>query len=158
MLCSVEDELLQYDFKQDYSQYENMIFNTFTKLYCETKNNFRGKPIYPKKYPPGYDEKSGFYHMACRNYFNTYDERDRKPDLNRCARIHWPSKILNECIDLCEKVMIWENERKGKRNTVIYCLDINYVIVLGHRKNYLLLITAYPVDEEHSRKKLLNVY
>jgi hypothetical protein len=37
---------------------------------------------------------------------------------------------------------------------LIALLDFSYVVVLGDRKTYLILITAYPVDRAHQRARL----
>jgi len=113
-----------------------------------------------KHYPPCFDERSGFYHLIYENYQNSENENDRMPNLERAKCIEWPSYIINNCVKtmtLCSDVLVWENERKTNRNVLLFCQKNDYLVVLGKRKDYFLLITAYPV-QSHTKRKLLKEY
>jgi hypothetical protein len=43
-------------------------------------------------------------------------------------------------------------------NICIWLDGEDYLIVLGQRKSYLLFLTAYPVVEDHRKKKLMKEY
>jgi len=48
----------------------------------------------------------------------------------------------------------WRKERKGAGRMLIALLDFSYVVVLADRGEYILLWTAYCVEQEHRRRKL----
>lgn len=86
------------------------------------------------------------------------DEKSRIPDLRRYERIEWPFTIIHNCLNSCNKILVWENKRKGKNRILIYCDEIRYLAVLDNRGSYYFFWTAYPIDYEHTRKKLLKEY
>lgn len=53
---------------------------------------------------------------------------------------------------------VWENERKGKKRMLIYHEDEDYLVVLDVRDSYSLLWTAYPIERNHTREKLMKEY
>jgi len=153
-----EPELLECHDLGSYAEYEDNLFNLFIETYVENPLSFQELTIKLKRYPPGYDVRSCFYHIICENYFGG-NEDDRKPNLRRCERILHPEHIIEMSdADKCTEVIYWENTRKGKDNIVFYCTNIRYLVVLGKRNNYLLLVTAYPITEDHRHKKLLSEY
>jgi hypothetical protein len=153
-----EKEILKCENLADYVQYENTLYKIFTELYEQEKLFYKEQPVRMKHYPPDYDIKTGFYHMICENYQHTGNEKDRKPNMRRCERIKWPTEIIGNCSKICEKIMIWENERHGKRNVLLFCPELDYLIVLSKRKNYFLLTTAYPVEYSNRRNDLIKEY
>lgn len=143
-----------------YNKYEDYIFNLYKTIYESHSITYNEKPVTMKHRPPNYDERSGFYHIVCENYKDTNDEQDRDPNLSRCERITWGAQIISKCakkdID-CNNLLVWENTRYSKCNILLFCPDINYLVVLGIRQDYYLLTTAYPV-RPHTREKLLKEY
>lgn len=142
----------------EYAQYEEKLYKIFLNLYEHNSLVYAGKSVCMKHYPPDYGEKTGFYHMICEDYQHTKNEEDRKPNIRRCERIEWAKELIEGCPHLCDKIMIWENERHGKRNILLFCPDLDYLVVLGKRKDYFLLTTAYPVDYPNRRNDLISEY
>lgn len=141
-----------------YNEYENKLYEIFLNLYEQNGMFYKNIPVKMKHYPPDYGEKSGFYHLICENYQHTGDESDRKPNLKRCERIKWPIKIINNCSETCNNLLIWENERHGKQNILLFCPELDYLVVLSKRNDYVLLTTAYPVEYSHRKNKLIKEY
>lgn len=156
-LCSKDTLVLCEDFSE-YTSYEDRLYLIFKEYYEKNNLFYKGIPVRMKHYPPDYIPKTGFYHLICENYQHTGNESDRSPNLSRCSRIKWPKTIIEYCSQNCLSLYIWENERKGKRNILLYCPEIDYLVVLGKRRDYLLLITAYPIEYENKRKDLLKEY
>ena len=50
------------------------------------------------------------------------------------------------------------NTRKGKDRMLIYHEAEEYLVVLEIRQDYVLLWTAYPIERQHTKEKLLNEY
>lgn len=158
--CKLRDSAFLVECKDygKYSEYEDELFAIFLQLYEHGTLVYNGKIVRMKHYPPDYGEKTGFYHMICENYQHTGDENDRKPNFRRCERIKWPKEIIEKCAEHCERIMIWENQRHGKQNILLYCPELDYLVVFGKRNNYLLLTTAYPVDYPNKRNDLIKEY
>jgi hypothetical protein len=157
--CKHSREISECEDLSEFKKYEDKIFNKFLRLYENNAITFHGKSVAMKHYPPEYDKRSGFYHMVCENYEDTGNELDRSPNLRRYERITWAEQLINKCSDTsCEELCIWRNIRRGKKNILIYCTSIDYLVVLGVRNNYFLLITAYPIEKGHTRRRLLKEY
>lgn len=156
--CILKDTMLVCEDLSDYAEYERTLFDIFHTLYEEGALVYKGFPVKMKHYPPNYGERSGFYHLTCENYQHTPDETDRFPDMRRCERLQWPEKIITSCTSHCPKLLTWENIRHGKPNIVLFCPELDYVVILAKRKGYLLLTTAYPVNYPNRRNDLLREY
>ena len=152
------DNLLLCHDLSHFADYEDQLFQIFLSVYEHGRINYHKIPVHMKHYPPDYGERSGFYHLICENYQHTGMEEDRSPNLRRCERLKWPQKIIEHCAGACPELLIWENERRGKVNILLFCPELDYIVVLGKRNNYLLLVTAYPVDYPNRRRNLLAEY
>lgn len=142
----------------NFGDYEDQLFDIFKNLYETGSVMYQGIPVKMKHYPPDYGERSGFYHLTCENYQHTGSEEDRCPNLRRCERIKWPKQFITSCSENCSKLLIWENTRGSHRNILLFCPEVDYIVILGKRDGYLLLITAYPVTYENRKEKLLREY
>ena len=81
-------------------------------------------------------------------------EEERVPDLRRCERIGWPRRLI-EAIGTDRGR--WWKERPGRtRRACVALADFSYLVVLEEMSTHCVLVTAYPVEKEHSRKKLRN--
>lgn len=142
-----------------YADYENQLYQLYLDLYINGGLSYNGNRIKMKYYPPEYNERTGFYHLICENYDHTGDENDRTPNLRRCEKIAWADEIIRKCAPaLCGEIKIWENNRKGKKSLLLYCDDIRYLVVLGVRNGYYMLVSAYPVCYPNARRDLLKEY
>ncbi|MFD4957913.1 hypothetical protein [Microbacterium sp. NPDC058389] len=90
-------------------------------------------------------------------------EANRTPDLARCERITWPRLILDEFATTyptpsSERIAWWMNTRTSSRgvetNYLISLADFSYVVIVGSRPAYAMLVTAYPVEFRNRRDKL----
>lgn len=158
MNCTINEKRMPCENLAEYTTYEDRLYSIFAREY-KTLPQYDDFNIVMKHFPPTYDEKSGFYHLICENYQHTGNEEDRNPNFSRAEKILWPKFILKECIpNLCNGIKIWENKRHGKTNILIFCTNVDYLIVLSKRRDYLLLTTAYPVEHEHRKVSLLKEY
>ena len=55
-------------------------------------------------------------------------------------------------------MLAWENVRRSDRRVCLWVPAADYLVVLAKRSAYTLLWTAYPVDREHTRRKLRAEY
>lgn len=141
-----------------FKEYEESLYSIFLKIYESGSLEYNGIEVRMKHFPPEYGPKSGFYHLTRENYEHTGSEDDRYPDFKRAERIEWPWVILEKCSANCVRLLIWENQRNRKNNILLFCPELDYLVVLGKRKGYLLLVTAYPVEYDHRRNHLMDEY
>lgn len=154
MVCDIPEIIELASYGGDYPLYESAIYEIYRDNFHDEQLTFRGQPIRHKKYPEYKGKPATFWHIIS----NGSDEENRLPNLRRYERIEWPFYIIGSCVDNCERVLIWENTRKGKTNVLIYCPDVEYLVVLAKRDGYLVFWTAYPVEYQHTRNSLLKEY
>ena len=99
-----------------------------------------------------YPKAQHFWHIISEGM----TEDERLPDLRRCERIRWPRPMI-EAIALSH-IKWWRNRRKEEERIVIALDDYSYIVVLADRGDYVLLWTAYCVEQEHTRRKLHREY
>lgn len=156
MVCDKVPKLIEFSsFKGDYDEYENKVYDIYMNTFGNNIFYFKGKRIMEKKLPLYKNNKSGtFWHIISKGE----NESTRTPDFNRCARVSWPAFLLRHCCHECDKILIWENKRRNKTRTLLWCKDINYLVVLDNRKDFYLFWTAYPVTRKHTIQKLQKEY
>ena len=82
-------------------------------------------------------------------------KKNEPPDRRRCERIGWIRALIENALD--PRVRVWENERlkdRGPERRVILWLDEEFLVVLGDRRTYWLLLTAYTTDRANRIEKL----
>ena len=67
-------------------------------------------------------------------------ENERIPSLRRCERIRWIRFILENSEEGFVKK--WSNKRKGREHICLALESFEYIVVLGQRKDYYLLLSA----------------
>lgn len=105
-----------------------------------------------KRHPIIEGKEATFWHIISEGAI----ENERLPDLRRCERIRWPRPMI-EAITT-GYVKYWKNMRGKEERIVIALEDFSYVVVLADRGDYILLWTAYCVEQEHTRRKLKNEF
>jgi len=137
----------------NWENYLSLIYRYFEKDFIHTRPIFRGQVVNHRHFPEDVDGKhAAFWHLIQEGK----EEEHREPKLRRCERIRWPRPIIEHEQDEC--ILVWENERKGKTNICIFFSTINYLVVLGKRSSYVLLLSAYPIEFENRKEKLLDEY
>lgn len=146
--------ILLEDFGGDWDAYFKAVHEVFDQDFGRSRPDFRGKRMGLKRHPLIEGMSATFWHMVSEGR----GETERLPDLRRCERIAWPMAIL-KAVDLDDRVLVWA-ERDPRRGTkVLLALpDFSYLVVVDDRGDYVLPWTAYPVEREHSRRKLAKRY
>jgi len=140
------------DYENNWHRYFDVIYNFFRQDFVTSKPNFKGKRFALKRNPVINGKEATFWHIISEGGV----EGERLPDLRRCERIRWPRPIIEEVRS--EHVKCWKNKRKEEVRVVIALEDFSYVVVLADRGDYVLLWTAYCVEQEHRRQKLRKEY
>ncbi len=140
--------ILLTDYDRNWELYFKAIYQQFHRDFVQSKPAFPGKRFALKRHPLVQDKEATFWHLI-----SSGDHEDtRQPDLRRCERIGWPRRIIEDMAT--EKVRSWPTLRGQDRRLVLALFDFSYVVVLADRGDYILLWTAYCVEENHRRRKL----
>lgn len=140
------------EFGGNFQEYLEAVYECFKQDFIVQRPVFRGTRLGLKKYPLSQDKEATFWHMTSEGA----DEATRIPDLRRMERIKWPALMINRSEHPYLKV--WENSRRNKTNILIFHEDEGYLVVLRKAKDYILPWTAYLVEYDFRREKLLKEY
>lgn len=140
------------DHGNDWETYENVLYDFFKNDFIDTQPVYRNSRVGIMKQPLYKGKEYTFWHITSTGEIET----KRVPDFRKCERIRWPNPILNNCEKL--KFRSWENKRGKNKNICICYGDWEYLIILIIKKGYNLLLTAYPIEEEHGKRKLEKEY
>lgn len=136
------------DYDGNWKSYLNAIYEVFLNDFVRSKPSYPGKRFALKRHPMSLEKEATFWHLIQTGE----NEEERLPDLSRCERIRWPRPII-EALQT-DKVRVWQTTRGRNHRIVIATNDFSYVVILDDRKDYILLWTAYCVDQAHRRKKM----
>lgn len=146
------DILLLTDHSGNWGAYNEAVYQIFKTDFVTSKPIFNGKRLGLKAYPLVEGKEYTYYHF-------THDgghEDDRRPNLRRMERIPFPKPIIENSTH--NNFKVWRVKRGTKDRILLFCELESYLVVLEDRKTYILPWTAYLVDREHQRKKLLKGY
>jgi hypothetical protein len=148
--------LIRYaDFGGDWSKFIEAVYGKFRLDFLDDFNRrnlqFEGVALSLRRHPLVRGKEASFWHLV-----STGDiEEERLPDFDRCERIAWAKAILDNAND--SAIKRWENTRSNNTNICLWLEEENYMVVLGKRTGYFLLLTAYCV-ENYRRNKLNREY
>lgn len=134
----------------NWDRYLKVIYGHFRRDFVLSQPRFKGSRVGIRRKPDDQDKEATFWHLISEG-----EEDERYPNLRRCERIRWPRPIIEHHEELCIKV--WENQRRGKSNVCIWYEEVDYLVVLGRRRDYMLLLSAYPV-QPHTKRRLRREY
>ena len=146
---------------------ENEIIEFLYKIFREdlidSKPTWNKKPLKMRWDAPINGRHAIFHHIISDSSdLGKYaKESDRPISIERCARLHWIAPLIeeaNSCFPQSEnnRIRWWKSERKGSsgQRYVISTVDYDYRIVIDERDDYAHLVTAYYIEQAHSRTKL----
>lgn len=134
------------DYGGDWGRYLNALYEFFKKDFVESKPIFEGRRVGLKRHPVSNGKEATFWHMISEGD----REEERIPDLRRCERIRWPRPVIENSHNL----KVWKNVRQRESRICLWLESQEYLVVLASRKGYILLWTAYIVDQTHRKRKL----
>lgn len=145
------------NYSGDWTKYLEGVYRCFQQDFVYHKPKFRGIRIGLRKHPITDNKEFTFWHLISEGNV----EAERIPDFRRCERIRWLRPMIENSND--QEIKVWENERKGDRRILLLLDRLNYIIILARRKGqnsreYIIPLTAYPVEQEHRKRKLLDEY
>ncbi len=143
--------ILLNEYGGDWSRYLEGVYECFKNDFKARVVTFRGLPIRTRYHPSYQNRDYSFWHLIQEGQL----EEERTPDLRRCERIAWIRAVIEHSND--PTVRVWENERFGERRALLW-LEEEFLVVLGDRRKYWLLLTAYTTEHQHRRNKLRKEY
>ena len=136
----------------DWNVYLHTVYRCFVQDFIHNRVYFNGLPLSLRRQPIIRDKEASFWHLVSEGN----KEEDRLPDIRRCERICWPRAIIENLHDT--RIKQWKNDRQGQTNVCLWLEEQDYIVILGERAGYNLLLTAYMVTRDHSRRKLHKEY
>jgi hypothetical protein len=146
------DLLLFSSYQGDWDRYQEALYEVFREDFIRNPPpTYAGKRFALKRHPLVLGKEATFRHLISEGPV----EAARSPDLRRCERIRWPRALM---LAPDHAVRRWQTRRGTEDRPLIALPDFSYVVVLADRGEYVLLWTAYQVEEDHRRRKLRRDY
>ena len=137
----------------NWEKYVDIIYRYFENDFIKSKPLYRGMDVNHRHFPEDNEHRhAAFWHLIQEGK----DEENRVPNFRRCERIRWPKPIIEYGAE--DVILVWESDRKGKTNICLFFENKDYLVVLGKRSGYVLLLTAYPIEYANRKEKLLKEY
>lgn len=140
------------DFGGDFSAFFEAVYEQFRQDFVVRRPVFEGRRLGLKAHPLVDGREYTFYHIT----HDGNDEANRSPNLRRMERIAWPAPLINDSKNSYLKV--WRNKRGRHDRILIFHEEESYLVVLEDRVDYILPWTAYLVEYDFKKRKLLKEY
>ncbi|WP_372474674.1 hypothetical protein AB4865_05255 [Capnocytophaga sp. ARDL2] len=140
------------DYGGDFVKYINVVYNIFCNDFIKSNPIYENRKVSVKKYPEVDGMHRTFYHITHQGE----DENNRTPDIRRMERMKFPRFMIDNYTH--NEILIWKNKRGSDTRTLLFNEEENYILVLSERKEYYLFVTAYYIEKEHRKRKLLKEY
>ena len=139
------------DFDGNWDRYCDALYSIFHKDFIASQPQFLNRYVRCRRNPIMDGKEAGFWHCISEGK----DEQERTPNFRRCERIGWIRPILENNSDPLTR--FWRREKRSDKRAYLWYRD-EYLIVLGERKRFFQLITAFCTDQPHTKKKLEKEY
>lgn len=136
----------------DWDRYLEALYAFFKQDFIVSKPAYNGVTLALKRHPVIQNKEATFWHIISEGD----SEADRIPDMRRCERIRWPRPVIEH--SGVAAIKIWSSERRGEKRICLWLEDAEYLVILAERKGYILLWTAFMVEQEHTKRKLRKEY
>ncbi|MCH7805817.1 MAG: hypothetical protein IH995_01550 [Proteobacteria bacterium] len=138
------------DFEGDVELYLDGLYEFYEINIVRAGLTFDGNPISCRRHPETDGKGFRFWHIISTGTA----EEERIPDLRRCETITLIPYILNN-VNNDPNISYWENIRGTETNILIFLDGEDYLVILGKRRNYNLLKSAYPIIQPNRKRRLL---
>jgi hypothetical protein len=146
-------ELIPFDeYKGNFTSYFEAVYFVFENDFIKTQPVYEKLKVSVRKYPEVDGMHRTFYHITHEGE----DEANRQPDFRRLERIRFPRFVIDNYEH--QDILIWKNKRGKDERIVLFNESENYIVILTDRKEYYMFITAYYIETEHRKRKLLKEY
>lgn len=146
------DLILFADYQGDFKTYFEVVYKIFHTSFIAKQPLFNGLKVSAQKHPEVDGIHRTFYHITHEGE----DEANRQPDMRRMERIRFPKFIIENSSN--GAILVWENQRGRDKRILLFNEAESYLVVLTERKGFYLFWTAYYIEQEHRKNKLLSEY
>ncbi len=136
------------DYENDWHKYIEAVYEIFCEELKYSPPLYKDLRVFLKRQPVYKGKERAFWHLTSEGDV----EKERVPSLRRCERMRWIKFVLENSEE--EFVRKWANKRKGREHICLALESFEYIVVLGRRKGYYLLLSAYPIDYKWRREKM----
>jgi len=141
-----------HEYRGNFTNYFEAAYKVFEADFIKSNPVFNGVRVSAQKFPLVDGIHKTFYHITHEGE----DENNRTPDFRRMERIRYPKFCIENCPN--DNLLVWKNQRGRDIRLLIFNEDEGFLTVLTERKGFNLLCTAYFIEQNHSRRKLLKEY
>lgn len=135
-------ELLPFD--GDWPNYVEKLYEAFVESFVRPDVWFRGCRVTAPYRPESQGKHFSFWHVISEApHPGNRREEDRVPDIPRCERICWIAWAVRQADAGADGVSWWENRRGRDTHVVIWAEAHDFAVILGKRRDYYVLKTAY---------------
>jgi len=140
----------------DVRRYLEVLYDYFKKDFICSGPMFQNRRVSVSREKDSDGKEKVFWHIISEGS----TEEKKVPPPRRCERIRWPRKIIEHGEESAIRVWPTKRKRKGRRKPIRICLWLaeEYLVVLIKEPNNILLLTAYPTDRAHTKRKLRKEY
>lgn len=135
-------------FGGDWVAYEADIYSIFVAELANGALQYEGLRVGCRRHPETEGKWASFWHLVQEGRV----EEERLPDLRRCERIRWVRWVI-ENAQAHADIDVWQNKRGSEVNALLWYRE-EYIVILGERRGYWLLRTAYCTDQNGRVAKL----
>lgn len=135
-------ELLPFD--GDWPSYVEAVYEAFVETFVQSDVQFRGRRVTAPYRPESQGKHFSFWHVISEApHPSNRNEEDRIPNIARCERIRWIAWAVRQANAGTAGISWWENARGRDTHVVIWAEEHDFAVILGKRRDYYVLKTAY---------------
>ena len=151
-MYSLPPLILLDEYENDWDLYIESVYQIFCEDLKYSNLKYNGQRIFLKRHPCYKGKEKSFWHITSEGKI----EEQRLPSLRRCEKIRWIRFVIENSKE--KYIKIWKNNRYGRVNICFAIENFEYIVVLGERVGYYVLLSAYPVERERKRQRFNQEY
>ncbi len=147
----------------DYSsqgEFLDAILKLFLGDFVTNTTKFRSQKIVLKKRPTnwldGIEYDWTFHHIITKE--NQNNDNIREFNIARAERIKFPKLYIDDHQTSLSNYKIWSRTKNNETKYYISDNNYDYLVILSQRKNYIMLLSAFPIETNHYKYKLKKEY
>jgi hypothetical protein len=141
-------------------EFLDAILKLFISDFVTNTTKFRSQKIVLKKRPTnwldGIEYDWTFHHIITKENQNNDDIREFSQD--RAERIKFPKFYIDNHQSSLSNYKIWSRTKNNETKYYISDTNYDYLVILSQRKNYIMLLSAFPIETNHYKYKLKKEY
>ncbi len=140
-------------FDGDWFRYVEVLHRIYLDDFVTNTTFWRRKRVGVRYEPTTNGKAFTFWHIICG--VDPVTGEVKEPDMDRCERLAWVKRVIEADP---AAVRTWVQERGRDRNIAIALPDFSFVVFLGERRGWMILLTAYCVTKQWRRDKYRREY